>query len=90
MLQGIDLDNEALIFRCKGLVPNAGEAARFAAATASSLSPGDADPAASAAWTLTSRPDASKKLWLDFRGGVVTSEYISCNEASTLLCQDSS
>lgn len=71
-MQGIDLDNEAIIFQCVGLAAHVSEADQQAAEIASGLGPGDADPLAAAAWTLSSRPTSTKKLWLDFRGGNIT------------------
>lgn len=71
-LQGVDLDAEALFFACEGLVANVSSADQQAAEIASGLGPGDADPLAASAWTLSSRPASPKKMWLDFQGGTIT------------------
>eukprot|EP00878_Enallax_costatus_P036097 GHUV01040393.1.p2 GENE.GHUV01040393.1~~GHUV01040393.1.p2 ORF type:complete len:141 (-),score=5.90 GHUV01040393.1:622-1044(-) len=74
-VQGLDLDAEAILFQCTGLVATASAADRQAAEIASGLGPGDADPLATSAFMLSSRPTSSKKLWLDFKGGDVTGKW---------------
>eukprot|EP00882_Tetradesmus_deserticola_P009880 GHRQ01010439.1.p1 GENE.GHRQ01010439.1~~GHRQ01010439.1.p1 ORF type:complete len:305 (+),score=71.69 GHRQ01010439.1:158-1072(+) len=65
-----------LIYACTGLavptdyVPTA-TAEGAAAAAATAASPTDADPAMSNVWALSSRPSATNKIWLDFRGGTI-------------------
>eukprot|EP00775_Hariotina_reticulata_P014760 gene14760-14932_t len=77
---GVDVDHEALVFRCNGLKLAAAEAAAAlseevasaAAEIGSSTGPTDVDPDPSLAFQLSSRPAATKKIWLDFQGGIVT------------------
>jgi hypothetical protein len=70
--QGVDLTNDALLFRCATLVATASSAEVTAAQIGSNLAPGEADPLAAMAFNLSSRPTAARKIILDFRGGAVT------------------
>eukprot|EP00775_Hariotina_reticulata_P007814 gene7814-8011_t len=76
---GIDEDNDNFIYACAGLnFDVAAEAAGIVQAAAApgeflnGAGPTDADPAIANVWNLTSRPGATKKIWLDFRGGTVS------------------
>lgn len=70
---GIDLDNEALLYQCESLAsaaPTTAEAAGLE--ILSGVLPGDIDPASVQAFALSSRPSATRKVYLDFIGGSVT------------------
>eukprot|EP00775_Hariotina_reticulata_P006887 gene6887-7103_t len=78
---GVDVDVEALVYQCSGLKLAAAQAAAAlpqlletaaAAEIGSSTGPTDVDPDPSLAFQLSSRPAATKKIWLDFQGGTVT------------------
>jgi len=81
--QGVDVDHEALVFQCNGLKLAAAEAAAAlseemasaAAEIGSSTGPTDVDPSPSLAFQLSSRPAATKKIFLDFQGGTVTGQH---------------
>eukprot|EP00775_Hariotina_reticulata_P008396 gene8396-8580_t len=51
-----------------GTVKSAAPPGEFLNGTAG---PADPDPAVASVWSLSSRPTATKKIWLDFRGGWV-------------------
>ncbi|KAF6250327.1 hypothetical protein COO60DRAFT_1706134 [Scenedesmus sp. NREL 46B-D3] len=68
-----------LIYACAGIavpadyVPAATvEAAAAAEETLNGLRPITADPSVDRVWALSSRPEAVKKIWLDFRGGTIS------------------
>jgi hypothetical protein len=72
-LQGIDVDNDALLYQCESLAATAPTTAEAAVpGLTSGILPGDIDPASVQAFTLSSRPSATKKVYLDFLGGAVT------------------
>lgn len=75
-MQGLDLDADALLYQCAGLVATE--------ALSGTSSPADPDPAAANAFNLASRPAATKKIWLDFLGGVVSGT--AWNSASMPRC----
>jgi hypothetical protein len=55
-MQGLDVDNEALLFACEGLAVAGSE-------IASGLSPNALDPNFAQAFNLSSRPASTKKIW---------------------------
>lgn len=65
---GVDLDNDALMFVCEALAVKQAASAEIT----TGVMPSDTDPLASQAFNLSSRPAASRKVLLDFTGGVVT------------------
>jgi hypothetical protein len=68
LLQGIDLDNGALVYECPGIKldpKNIGIGGQ-------DLTAADPDPLASQAFQLSSRSSATRKVYLDFTGGLVT------------------
>jgi hypothetical protein len=95
-LQGIDLDNDALLYQCESLAATAPTTAEAAAPEITSgILPGDVDPASVQAFNLSSRPSATRKVYLDFLGGAVTGtawnvRYTNINVAAFSLDGDAS
>lgn len=69
LLQGVDAVNSQLLFHCEGMMANASEA-EIASATA----PSAVDPTVTVvqAFSLSSRPSATRKIVLDFDGHITT------------------
>jgi hypothetical protein len=57
-MQGIDVENEALLFACEGLAVARSE-------IASGLAPSALDPNFDQAFNLASRPASTKKIWCE-------------------------
>jgi hypothetical protein len=90
-MQGVDTENDALLYQCKSLVADAtpqqlaAAAEVRAAATANGTTGGVFENIDPAAFVYSSRPGAPFKLWLDFVGSVVTGTGAAHNQPNSNL-----
>lgn len=76
-LQALDLDNEAVLFVCTGLAVNVAPPTipgveAGAGTSDTGLAAAGSDPSYTQAFSLSSRPSAVKKMYLDFTGYTLT------------------
>jgi hypothetical protein len=79
LFQGVDENAEALLFQCEGLV-----VANSTGAENGGLLPGEQDPLTSQAFSLSSRPNARSRIYLNFLGGDVTGTAWNYGRNATL------